>query len=445
MTEETRNNDSDQIAGNNAQQSDPELAPAPTPVPSPVASERENWLKTRVNKWRESGIISDDQSEAILNYEAAPEEPFRLGLRFNRLIVVLATLGAILIGAGIISFVAANWQGIPSIAKLALLIGGQVATFAVAYQLQFVRGYPRIGEAIMFTGAAWFGANVFLVAQSYHLATDTPNLLIWWFLGILPLAYIVRSNAITVMAVGIFIVGLAWKAATWADDSESFFSVVGILLLSAAAIYAIGMLHLVREKIKFHAGPYLASGALLAIGVTFLLTFEEVFRELSRDFNRTQAVSGSQIILTSIVTIIAALALGMTDRISSHIRQNSVPRFAETAAVVLVVALAWILITLPFNLIGFYVVVFNLLLVILIFGTITLGIVNKREALVNIGIIFFVIDLATRYIELTVDMLDTSLAFIVGGLLLLGVGYGMERARRKLLTQFGLRESSNDS
>jgi len=441
MTEETPNNDSDQITGNSSQRSEPEVTPTPPPVPS----ERQNWLKSRVNKWRESGIISDDQSEAILNYEVAPEEPFRLGLRFNRLIVVLTTLGAILIGSGIISFVAANWQGIPSIAKLALLIGGQIATYGIAYQLQFVRGYPRIGAAIMSTGALWFGANVFLVAQSYHLATDTPDLLIWWFLGILPLAYIVRSNSITVMAVVIFVVGLAWKAGTWADASENFFPVVGILLLSAAAIYAIGTLHLTREKIKFHAGPYLAGGALLAIGVTYILTFAEVFRDSSREINNSQTVSGSQIILALIVAIIAAIALGTTYRLSSHINRNNIPRFAETAVVVLVIALGWILVTLPFNSIGFYVVAFNLLLVLLIFGTIALGIVNKREALVNIGIIFFVIDLATRYIELTVDMLDTSLAFIIGGLLLLGVGYSMERARRKLLTQFGLREPSHDS
>jgi uncharacterized membrane protein len=443
MTEETQKNDPAPIATDSTQRSEPEVAP--TSTPAPVASERQNWLKTRVDKWRESGIISGDQSDAILNYEAAPEEPFRLGLRFNRLIVVLATLGAILIGAGIISFVVANWQGIPSIAKLALLIGGQIATYGVAYQIQFVRGYPRIGGAIMSTGALWFGANVFLVAQSYHFTTDNPDLLIWWFLGILPLAYIVRSQSITVMAVVIFTVGLAWKAATWSDEIESFFPVVGILLLSAAVIYAIGMFHLVREKIKFHAGPYLASGALLAIGVTYFLTFEEMFRDSSRAITGFQVPTGSQIIPIAIVTIIAAIALGMTYRLSSHVHQKSVPRFAETAVVVLVVVLGWVLITLPFNSTGFYVVAFNLLLVLLIFGTITLGIVNKREALVNIGIIFFVIDLATRYIELTVDMLDTSLAFIIGGLLLLGVGYGMERARRKLLTQFGLRESSHDT
>ena len=61
----------------------------------------------------------------------------------------------------------------------------------------------------------------------------------------------------------------------------------------------------------------------------------------------------------------------------------------------------------------------------------------------NVGIVFFVIDLSTRYIELTIDMLDTSLAFIVGGILLLGVGYGMERARRRLLRQFEMTEVGN--
>jgi hypothetical protein len=42
-------------------------------------------------------------------------------------------------------------------------------------------------------------------------------------------------------------------------------------------------------------------------------------------------------------------------------------------------------------------------------------------------------------------MLETSLAFIIGGLLLLGIGYGMERARRRLLRQFGMMEVSHDS
>jgi uncharacterized membrane protein len=129
---------------------------------------------------------------------------------------------------------------------------------------------------------------------------------------------------------------------------------------------------------------------------------------------------------------------------------NPVGRYAEPGVVALVIAFGWFTATLPFNSIALYVTAFNLLLVLLIFGSIVLGIINRREALINVGIIFFVIDLSTRYIELTVDMLDTSLAFVVGGLLLLGVGYGMERARRQLLRQFGITrdhgtEANNDA
>ena len=400
---------------------------------------RQKWLIGRISKWRDSDLISDEQSEAILNFESMGRTPFQLGVRFNRLIVVLSTLGAILIAGGIISFVAANWQGIPALVKLFLLIGGQTASYWIAYQLQFVRGYPGVGGAVMLAGAAWFGANVFLVAQTYHLATDNPDLMIWWFLGILPLAYIARSQAITVMAVGIFIVGIAWKTAAWVDDSDNFFIVVGILALEAAAIYALGTLHLTREKLKFHAGPYLVGGALLAIGLTYILTFDEVFDDLRywqiEDF---RIVTGSQFVLAGLVSALGIAALAVTHRFSTRIDRSLAQRIGEPAVVGLVIIFGWLMITLPFGSPVFYVVTANLLLLVLIFGSIVLGIVNRREALVNLGIVFFVIDLSTRYIELTVDMLDTSLAFILGGMLLLGVGYAMERARRRLLRHFGM-------
>ena len=441
MTEQTPNNDSDQENIKTPSESPDVTEPAATTQDDP----RQNWLKGRISQWRESGLISNEQSEAILKFEEVPETPFRLGMRFNRLIVVLSTLGAILIGAGIISFVAANWQGIPAIAKLALLIGGQTATYWVAYQLKFVRGFPKVGGALMFTGAAWFGANVFLVAQSYHLSTNNPDLMIWWFLGILPLAYLARSKAITVMAVGIFTIGISWKTAEIGQNTESAFMVMGSLLLIATALYATGMLHLRRNELKFHAGPYLVIGTLLAIGVTYVLTFDEVFRDSRQgSLQEFQALSGSYIAIGAIVSAITiAAVIAAIRNTATSADATLVSKYGESGAIALVIAFGWFAAALPFDSSTPYVIAFNLLLVLLIFGTIVLGIVNKREALVNIGIVFFVIDLSTRYIELTVDMLDTSLAFVVGGILLLGVGYGMERARRKLLQQFGMTEAVN--
>jgi uncharacterized membrane protein len=303
----------------------------------------------------------------------------------------------------------------------------------------------------MFTGAVWFGANVFLVAQSYHLGTDNPDLMILWFLGVLPLAYLARSTSITVMAVGIFTVGVSWKAATWVDGPESAFLVMGSLFLTAALLYSIGMLHLRRANLKLHAGPYLISGALLAIGLAYVLTFNEVFEDTrSLTILDFQTLSGSYLALAGILSAVTVAALVVAVRNSDNNAVNPVGRYAEPGVVALVIAFGWFTATLPFNSIALYVTAFNLLLVLLIFGSIVLGIINRREALINVGIIFFVIDLSTRYIELTVDMLDTSLAFVVGGLLLLGVGYGMERARRQLLRQFGITrdhgtEANNDA
>ena len=433
MTSESTNNDSTQ--------SDDQISERSELISTVQADSRENWLKGRVDLWRESGLISDEQSDSIINFEAVPEAPIRLGLRFSRLIVVLSTLGAILIGAGIISFVAANWQGIPAIAKLTLLIGGQTATYWVAYQLQFVRGYPRVGGAIMFAGAAWFGANVFLVAQSYHLSTDNPDLLIWWFIGVLPLAYIAKSKAITVMAVGIFVIGISWKAASQTDDAVSGLLVTAILLLAGAAIYSIGLAHMQRASAKFFAAPYLVGGALMTIFVTYMFTFDEVVKDHSRNSSvNISEISGGYIALAAVVSVITLVSLVMTNWTSIRSEKRLSARLAEPAIITLTMIAGWFIAFHMFESAAPYVVVFNLLLVIQIFGIIALGVINKREAFVNIGIVFFVIDLSTRYIELTVDMLDTSLAFIIGGLLLLGVGYSMERARRRLLRQFGMME-----
>ena len=443
MTEHTPGSDSEQIVERSDSDTEVEISPRPTA--------RQNWLKSRVDRWRQSGLITDEQSQAILDFESVGTPRFRLGIRFNRLIVVLSTLGAVLIASGIISFVAANWQGMPATAKLFLLIVGQTAAYWIGYQLQFVRGYPRVGEAIMFTGAVGFGANVFLVAQSYHLGTDNPDLMILWFLGVLPLAYLARSTSITVMAVGIFTVGISWKAATWIDGPESAFLVMGSQFLTAALLYSIGMLHLRRANLKLHAGPYLISGALLAIGLAYVLTFNEVFEDtLSLTILDFQTLSGSYLALAGILSAVTVAALVVAVRNSDNTAVNPVGRYAEPGVVAFVIAFGWFTATLPFNSIALYVTAFNLLLVLLIFGSIVLGIINRREALINVGIIFFVIDLSTRYIELTVDMLDTSLAFVVGGLLLLGVGYGMERARRQLLRQFGITrdhgtEANNDA
>ncbi|HYP15796.1 MAG TPA: hypothetical protein VEQ65_01185, partial [Opitutus sp.] len=66
-------------------------------------------------------------------------------------------------------------------------------------------------------------------------------------------------------------------------------------------------------------------------------------------------------------------------------------------------------------------------------GMIRTGLRSGRESWINLGIAFIALNVVTRYFLLFGSMLDGGVFFIVTGLLILGLGYYLERKRRELL------------
>jgi len=172
-----------------------------------------------------------------------------------------------------------------------------------------------------------------------------------------------------------------------------------------------------------------------------MFTFDGLVNDTAQNSElKNFEVSSGYIAIAGVVSAIAIVSLLLANWKSIRFEKRLSVKLGEPAIITLTIIAGWFIAIHMFESAAPYIVLFNLLLVSQIFGIITLGVINKREAFVNIGIVFFVIDISTRYIELTNGMLGTSVAFIIGGLLLLGVGYGMERARRRLLRQFGMME-----
>lgn len=84
-------------------------------------------LETALPAWVERGLLSARGVEDILAFE---RERSSGGIPY--LTVALSILGVLLLGSGIISFFAANWDWLPKIAKLAILYGGMWGAYAVA-------------------------------------------------------------------------------------------------------------------------------------------------------------------------------------------------------------------------------------------------------------------------------------------------------------------------
>ncbi len=100
-----------------------------------------------IERWAASGLI-DASTAATLRRDVEASD--RRSLSFGS---VLAMMAALLFGAAILIFVAANWEAIPRLARVCALF----AVIFVGYVGGAVvksRGHPAIGEALWIVAAA---------------------------------------------------------------------------------------------------------------------------------------------------------------------------------------------------------------------------------------------------------------------------------------------------
>lgn len=153
-------------------------------------------VRKDIARWVEAGLI-DASTAARLASDVADNE--RRSLSFGS---ILAMMAALLFGAAILIFVAANWEALPRIARVAMLFA-IIAGGYVGGALLKMRDRPAIGEALWIVAAAAFGGSIALIGQMYHLAGDEASALVTWGAGTALAALALRSNPLTVAAVGI--------------------------------------------------------------------------------------------------------------------------------------------------------------------------------------------------------------------------------------------------
>lgn len=141
---------------------------------------------------------------------------------------VLGVLGVVLLGFAAMSFVAANWQEMPRLVRLAIIFGGLGGAYAGAAFL-FARGMDAFAHAAILLGVAVFGAGIMLIAQMYHIEGHPPGAVLVWALGALGAGVVLRSNPALAAAAILFAIWSVWEMTLSG-------SVHWPLLLAAAAL-----------------------------------------------------------------------------------------------------------------------------------------------------------------------------------------------------------------
>lgn len=148
-----------------------------------------------VARWREAGLLSGDQAEAALADARA-----RAAKPASSFANVAAALGAVLFGLGVITFIGANWEALPKIARLGAVLAVLWLALGGA-ALAFERKSPGMGHALALIGAMAMGGAIALIGQIYHIEGSAAGLLAPWAIGVLLAAGVYSSRALLVLYV----------------------------------------------------------------------------------------------------------------------------------------------------------------------------------------------------------------------------------------------------
>ncbi|HAV42869.1 TPA: hypothetical protein DCX15_02495 [bacterium] len=427
-----------------------------------------SWLKKELNTWLKERIITEEQAEKIKQKYEIPEEK---GLVPSKFIAAISIIGAVLLGAGIILLIASNWQKIPKVAKLSMLFGAIFLVNHFGYHLTYLRNYPKTGRGLLFLGSLLFGAGIWLVAQIYHITSRYHNGILFWSLGIFPVALLLKEVPILAFSSGLLTFWGIWKCIDFGTPNYLYLilmlgivipgcyyqkgkiplllSILGISLwfgfgpcrcyledsadylilicysLFGLFLYSVGLLHSTIEKIYNFHRIYRSIGISIIFGSIYLLSFRGICKEFVETLNGFSPLP-FWIMMGILLLLVICLLLILT---LLYLPVKTKKPFNYE----LILLLTLIILTLSFPNVIFYGLILNIMLLFISVGSIFLGYYTRDALLANLGFLFFAVHFITRYIDWTWRYLPRSVFFIIAGSILLSGGLWLEKRRKRII------------
>ena len=367
-------------------------------------------------RWRGAGLLDEATESAIRRYEESQAKPS--GRRWQ--VILALVLGGILLGAGVLLFVAAHWDDVSPLSRLALVMA-MLALFHVAGVLSRERftGFATTMHAL---GTVACGAAIALVGQIFNMQEHWPAAVMLWAICAAAGWALLGDEFQQTLALLLF---PAWILCEWfyrADVYNGSQVYIARMIAVIAAVYLTAFLHS-RRKIVFGilfavasvsliiSAPILADGwnwngyyrhdwgfvpISLRMGAYAILLLTLLGGWLA---NRKGLLPCAAV--TAMAFLIPWLNVVKTERYGWRHTEPSVAMYAVVAATC--VFLAW------------------------------WGVREASRAVVNFSIAAFALTVMWFYFSDVMGKLDRSLGLIVLGVLFLAGGWALEKTRRRMV------------
>lgn len=152
------------------------------------------WLLEQLPQWERDGLLTADAARTLRERHAVDDSQPGVAQ------IIMGSLGALLIGAGLIAVIGYNWDDFSRPVRLLFaflpLLGSQIASFRVLQHGDAAAAWVR--ETVALLQALATGACIAIVSQIYNLGGEWPDFLFWWMLLSLPLVWVLRSAAVAI-------------------------------------------------------------------------------------------------------------------------------------------------------------------------------------------------------------------------------------------------------
>ncbi|MBC7487862.1 MAG: DUF2157 domain-containing protein [Cytophagaceae bacterium] len=399
----------------------------------------------------DASVISQETADNIQNYYTQKEDPPQ-----NKLFVIFAILGALLVGLGIILIIAHNWDELSTFTKTIL-------AFVPLVFSQMACGYALIKKS---NDTSWressatllvlsIGASIALISQIYNIPGNISDFLLTWLLLSLPVVYLLQSSFTSLLYLTGVTVYAAYSNYWTYPHAESYW--FWLLLLAILPYYYSIFQRNKRSHVVLIHHWFVAVALIICLGTAvdqneglIALAYMNLFCVFTLSGHMINLQSQSQksngyISIGQTLSLLLLLASTFHDFWQSIIRNNKTPSTSfgpEFIAVCLTGLLATGLLLLKkikfredpikpletvflyFTVIYIFSFVFpsvaaftNILFLLLCILIIREGIKKEHLGITNLGLLMITALVACRFF-------DTDLQFAVRGALFLFVGIG---------------------
>ena len=366
-------------------------------------SEWTAWLA----RWTDAGLIDAPTADRIRAFEQTQGSHRRM--RWP--ILIALACGGLMVGGGILLFVAAHWEALSPAERFAVIltiVGGLHVGGAFAGDR-----FPAMGAVLHAVGTVALGAGIALSGQIFNLDEHWPGGVMLWALGAGLAAWLLRDGPQTALFA---ILAPLWLAAEWTEAHGHYTHMSGAIeagggvALALAYLTAVDVHHPtpVRRALRWTGGVALAPLAV-ALALSASDKWDDIFRPS-----------------TTVVAIGISVAVALPLAVAYAFRRERAWHQA--------VALLWIAVLCGLAQIDSDVVLYGWWAIGAI-GLVAWGVADGRVERINLGAAAFAATVFVFYFSEVMDKLGRSASLIGLGLLFLGGGWALERLRRRLVAE----------